>query len=252
MAVKKRVLTQEEQFECAELKSIFQRKKGELGLSQAAVADALGISQSAVNHYLNGKNALNASAASRFAQLLQVPVSDFSHRLAKEINMMSIGIDVEKLKAMGEDALAETTTLQLMDVAGSCGQGVVNPEYPSLLRSIEIPDAALLQLLGTTNLNNVELVSPDGDSMEPTIPRKSIILAKTNTSVFDGSGIYFFTLDGYSYIKRLARGKHGVIKATSDNPAYSGTNFEISPEEFDQLTIHAKLWKVLPLEFLDI
>ena len=167
MAAKKRELTQEEVFECAELKEIFIKKKEELGLTQVLAAERLGMSQSAVNHYLNGINALNASVASQFAQLLQIPVSDFSHRLAQEINMMAVGIDAEKLKSMQPNYSTDTTTLRVMDVAASCGHGVLNPEYPELLRSLEIPNSALVELLGTSDLKGVELMPPDGDSMEP-------------------------------------------------------------------------------------
>lgn len=146
----------------------------------------------------------------------------------------------------------DTTTLNLYDVAASCGHGHINPEFPDLLRSIELPNSALQELLGTSNLKNVSLCPPDGDSMEPTIPRRSITLIKTDIAEFTNSGIYLITFQGYTYIKRLARGKGGVLHVTSDNPAYSKSNFDILPDEYDQLTVHGKFWKVLPLNFLDL
>ena len=88
--------------------------------------------------------------------------------------------------------------------------------------------------------------------MEPTIPPKSITLIKTDVVEFESSGVYLFTFQGYTYIKRLARGKAGVIHVTSDNPIYSKSDFVIEPSEFDDLFIHGKFWKVLPLDFLDI
>ena len=48
---------------------------------------------------------------------------------------------------------------------------------------------------------------PDGDLMESTIPRRSITFIKTDIDKFQDNGVYLITFDGYTYIKRLARGK---------------------------------------------
>ncbi|MBS2288386.1 helix-turn-helix transcriptional regulator, partial [Salmonella enterica subsp. enterica serovar Typhimurium] len=71
------------------LKALYEAKKKELGITQQSIADALDISQGAVGHYLNGRNALNTAVASVFARLLGVSVSDFSPSLAKDISDMS-------------------------------------------------------------------------------------------------------------------------------------------------------------------
>ncbi|PIT53882.1 LexA family transcriptional regulator [Snodgrassella alvi] len=147
---------------------------------------------------------------------------------------------------------SNTTILRLYDMRASCGFGSCNPDFPELLRTIEIPNNALVELLGTQNLNGVELMPPDGDSMEPTIPRRSITLIKTDIDKFQDSGVYLITFDGYTYIKRLARGKSGVIKVISDNKRYADSDFDIQPDELDRLIIHGKFWKALPLDFIDI
>ena len=147
---------------------------------------------------------------------------------------------------------SNTTTLRIYDRAASCGHGYLNSDFPALLRSLEIPNDALEELLGTSDLRGIELMPPDGDSMEPTIPRRSIALIKTNVTDFQNSGVYLINFQGFDYIKRLARGKGGVLHVTSDNPAYKHTDFQISPDEADQLFVQGTFWKVLPLEFLDI
>ena len=151
-----------------------------------------------------------------------------------------------------QEVNCNSTTLKLYDMKASCGLGTVIPEFPELLRTIEIPNDALIELLGTTNLHGVQLMPPDGDSMEPTIPRRSITLIKTDIDKFQDSGVYLITFDGYTYIKRLARGKSGVIKVISDNKLYSDTDFDIKPNEVDQLIVHGKFWKALPLDFVDV
>lgn len=87
--MKKREISDIEKEECRLLKQLFNDKKKELGLSQAKIAGLIGVTQAAINHYLNGTNALNASIASEFAKVLGVPVGSFSWRLEKEINEMS-------------------------------------------------------------------------------------------------------------------------------------------------------------------
>ena len=87
--MKKREISDIEKEECKRLKQIFNARKKELGLSQEKIAGLIGVTQAAINHYLNGTNALNASIASEFAKILGVPVGSFSWRLEKEINEMS-------------------------------------------------------------------------------------------------------------------------------------------------------------------
>ena len=76
--MKKRDLSAEQRAECERLKAIFVSKKSELALSQQSLADRMDMSQSAISHYFNGRNALNTQVALSFAEHLQCSVSDFS------------------------------------------------------------------------------------------------------------------------------------------------------------------------------
>ncbi|HAH8787707.1 TPA: LexA family transcriptional regulator [Escherichia coli] len=86
---KKKILTPAQMLEAQRLKAIYEAKKKELGVTQQSIADALEISQGGVGHYLNGRNALNASVAAEFARQLGVDVAEFSPSLSKEIAEMS-------------------------------------------------------------------------------------------------------------------------------------------------------------------
>lgn len=207
------------------------------GLSVNALAQQVGVSYPAMRKITKGET-LNPK---------------FLYEIAEALN-----VSVEWLKTghgsseLSDDLPNNRVRLDLYDVAASCGGGHINPDYPELLHSLEIPNTALKKLLGTDNLHGVKLISPDGDSMEPTVPAKSVALIRTDVSDFAAGGVYLFTFQGYTYIKRLSRGKAGVIHVTSDNPIYGKSDFVIEPEEFDDLFIHGKFWKVLPLDFLDI
>lgn len=81
---KKKSLPPEQAAECEALNTIFQKKKSELDLNQRKISELLDISPAGVNLYLRGVNALNLNFAAQMAGLLNVPISDFSIRLAKE------------------------------------------------------------------------------------------------------------------------------------------------------------------------
>lgn len=82
-----KTLTPAQLEDATRLKALYESKKKSLGITQQDIADALDITQGAVGHYLNGRNALNLSSALTFSRFLQVPVSDFSPGLAKEMEL---------------------------------------------------------------------------------------------------------------------------------------------------------------------
>jgi SOS-response transcriptional repressor LexA len=95
----KKILTTEQLEDAKRLKALYESKKKQLNVTQYTIADELGISQGAVGHYLNGRNALNVPIASGFAKILGVHISDFSPSLSKEVDEYSSasgGVSVEK------------------------------------------------------------------------------------------------------------------------------------------------------------
>lgn len=88
MNAKKKPLTDEQLEDALRLKAIYELKKNTLGLSQEAIADALGVGQSAIASLLNGVNALNPKNAAAIARALMVNVEEFSPSIAAEISEM--------------------------------------------------------------------------------------------------------------------------------------------------------------------
>jgi len=83
-----KLLTTEQLEDAKRLKALYESKKKNLGITQQHIADEMNITQSAVGHYLNGRNALNISSAVMFSKVLDVEVEEFSPKLAKELNQM--------------------------------------------------------------------------------------------------------------------------------------------------------------------
>lgn len=95
--MKKKPITEEQKADANRLKSIFEAKKKELGLSQESLGNAIGMGQSAIAQLLNGVNAINVENAAKLAEALAVPVDDFSPSLAKEIRKMFNSVSEQKL-----------------------------------------------------------------------------------------------------------------------------------------------------------
>ena len=99
----KKTLTTEQLEDAARLKALYESKKKSLGITQYTIADDLGITQGAVGHYLNGRNALNVDVASGFARLLQVSISDFSPSIAAKVAAQAESLSGENnVKYAGE------------------------------------------------------------------------------------------------------------------------------------------------------
>lgn len=71
---KKNILTQEDKLIADRLKTIWNEKKRELGLSQEVAAGKMGFNtQAAVSQFLNGKIPLNTENVLKFSEMLRVP-----------------------------------------------------------------------------------------------------------------------------------------------------------------------------------
>jgi len=232
--MKKTKLTDGREKENEALKEIFNNKKKELGLTQAILAEKLDVSQGAVNMYLNSINPLNTQIASRFAELLNVQVSDFSPRLAAEIERMAKNVtpastaprineitDIHRPMLwsnntpLPEDDYVFAPFLKETELRGGSG-------------SFEIPDYNGFRLpFGKATLHrkgimpdNVICCTLTGDSMEPRIPEyATIAIDKGIERIRDGK-IYAFQHDDLFRVKYLDRLPGNKVRIRSDNENY--------------------------------
>lgn len=253
-SLKKKEITQEQKEECRKLNAIYESKKSPLELTQKTVSEQLGISQGAVNHYLKGTNALNASIASKFAKLLQVTVDQFSTRLFEEIKQMADTLDQEKLNesTLLESRPRNSVTIKLLDVyAAAAPSGIINIDYPEVIKEITIDQDQVLELLGRKTVNNINLINVPTDSMSPTINKGDVAFIDITCHGYCGEGVYAFVDEyGELFIKRLQRVPNGGMKILSDNPKYSPLDF--TQEELERCYIVGKLVKALPLHMIDL
>ena len=82
-----RIITDADRDAAKRLRAIWESKKQELKLTQIAVADEIGTSQSAISQYLNGTIALNTDAVIVFAKLLQCEPKDICPVLGSKLKI---------------------------------------------------------------------------------------------------------------------------------------------------------------------
>lgn len=95
----KQEVTKETIFAEAEaMKQIFNEKKKKLHLSQRELALRFKVQPPSIFAYLNGRTPLNIKFASFFAEQLEVPIDEFSPRMALEYGKITGQIDQESFR----------------------------------------------------------------------------------------------------------------------------------------------------------
>ncbi|WP_410015840.1 S24 family peptidase [Sodalis sp. C49] len=153
----------------------------------------------------------------------------------------------------GEPTLSNTAKdserIEQIEAYASAGNGYINRDFPEIIRSIEIPKERIYELFGRKSLNGVYIMNVDGDSMMPTLNPRDLLFIDTSVDHFTGDGIYVFSFEESTFVKRLQRVKGRKLSVLSDNEKYPP--FSIEENEMHELNFFGKLIKQLPLQFHD-
>lgn len=234
----KRHLPDDRKAECLRLKRIFNAKKRDLGLTQEKLAELLGINQSSVSHYLNAVNPLNASIAAGFAKILEVQISEFSPRLAHEIELLT-SASVEANRAFISNRIAAHQAKGVVPFE----EYVLIPQYmpkDRFVKGINDDHVGLteglvfrrgwLRQMGVAP-HNLFIVYADGNDMAPHICAMDVVLFdSTKTSPEDRQIYVIKRRDGSITTKRLIQQISGSWVIRSENPDKNLFPDEVVPE----------------------
>lgn len=237
---RKRQLTAEEQAECTTLKAIWESRKKEKGLTQAAIGDSLNISQAGVSQYLNGTNALNMPVAVQFSRALGVPISDFSPRLEKEYQEKYQLKEIPAAPSVGE---AGEINIPQYNTGGMGGNGLVLRDQPGIIQKWSVSHEWLrANVPHHTSVKNLCIVTGFGDSMPETYSPGDPLIVDLGVTVCDHDGIYFFRVGDEGFIKRLQRIPGQGILVLSQNKEYR--DWTITPDmDFEVFGKVLRAWK---------
>lgn len=114
-------------------------------------------------------------------------------------------------------------------------------ESEQVLKIVVVNQSTLRDMRLSGTGHGIVAVYADGESMEPTIPPKSIVFVDRNQRELR-DGVYLVRLENMVYVKRIQRLPGHKVKVISDNPVY-GT-FDVDLKNGDDFEILGKVVRV--------
>ncbi len=210
------------------------------GIKAVDLAEKVGVSKSAVSHWLAGDNSPNIEVLAKICQIYDVKLSEMLN---------------EKIEISYADKILLKKYHLLDNFGKEAVDGILNTEYKRCTSSqedtniIHLPKSVLKASAGSGNwldeqqLESVSVldtpqsrkanlvIEVDGDSMSPTYENGDNVFVRTQTDIEVGD-IGIFIVDGNGYIKKL--GKDRLI---SVNPEYD----DIYPTEYSDFRCVGKV-----------
>jgi len=208
----------------------------EKGISQAELARLIGIKQPSVFKILSGETR-NPKKILEIATALNVDPHwlktgegdpDPSYRIVE----------------VSEPQNPNTVRIDILDVEASAGNGAyLSPTEQGLL-SQEFDLTFFRQQFGRADAKHLKLITVKGDSMAPTVESGNLLYVDISENYFAADGLYVFTFDGQTFIKRLQKvGKEMLV--ISDNPTYKEWTFT----QDDDVFIHGRVVFSMPMKW---
>lgn len=128
---------------------------------------------------------------------------------------------------------------------GGAGPGVINPDYPEVLREVEIAEWQVRQELGRVPPpSRVKLLTVRGESMAPRIRSGDVVFVDIEDQSPHDGGLFVIVLHGHALVKRLeirTDGLHIVSLAAPERPDI------VPPNEMDALHIAGRVLGAIQL-----
>ncbi|AVU01206.1 S24 family peptidase [Xanthomonas oryzae] len=113
--------------------------------------------------------------------------------------------------------------LELYEGAAGMGTGVVNQDFPEVIRTLEVAEWEVRRKLGfLPKPGRIQLITGRGPSMRPKIEDGDVVWIDTAVDYFDGDDYYLINVDGETSIKMLQRRSDGlyVVSVNPEFPAW--------------------------------
>jgi len=211
-------------------------------VSQKDFSDLHGLDASYLSQLLNGHRKLGEKAAANLEAKIGLPPSTLvspAHDAVAE-TLTAHAVPIPKKRVM---AALGFVTIPHLNVAASMGSGYTPAHQVEVIRDLTVhSDWLKTQGLGYSALENLAVITGDGDSMDPTFRDGDALLVDKGITVIRTDAIYVFTLDGDLFIKRLQRMTGGSLRMISDNPVYPA--IVIEGTDLEKIHIHARVLMV--------
>lgn len=218
----------------------FREQKKRAGVSDGALAEALGVERSVANKVANGKVGFNARRADAVAKLLDVSRDELLFRVGVaaepprvEAGPSSRSPDQPSIRSVDG---GETVPILRLDLSYSMGPGTSLDD--SYIESEPINfDLGFLRTITITPPDRIRIVDGIGDSMQPTIHDRDLLFIDTNQRDLNAQDrIWALWLFGLGAVKRLRAVGPDRVLVISDNPDIE--NQEVSRKD---IMIHGRV-----------
>lgn len=198
---------------------VLRRLKGDM--NQKDFADQYGLDASYLSQLLNGHRSLGEKAAQTLEQKLGLIPGTLVTPAAESDQASKAARADQPIAAKKVMEVLGFITIPHLNVAGSMGHGRPPDNHIEVIRDITVHlDWLKTQGLAFSSIDNLAIITGDGDSMEGTFRNGDSLLVDRGISEIRTDAIYAFTLDGDVFIKRLQRMTGGSLRMISDNPVY--------------------------------
>lgn len=174
------------------------------GLTQAAVAEKLGLSQATVVAFEKGEKSLNEPQKEILARLFEVSKEDL---FKADINIKPASVSID-----------------MLDVTACCGDG--NEDILERVIGSWTMPAEEFQTITYSKPKSIKLLRVKGDSMEPTLKNGDWVMVDTSYLYPDADGMFLLYMATGLAVKRIQSGINDII-VRSDNPKYGDIKADI-------------------------
>ncbi|PZT12442.1 LexA family transcriptional regulator [Stenotrophomonas maltophilia] len=209
-------------------------------ITKAELARRVGISAPSVNgwfsgksKFLRGENLLGAAKALGVDQTW----------LATGKGQMLSGAEPREWVAPSETPPGYVR-FDLFEGGAGMGAGIVNQDYPEVVKTIEVAEWEVRRKLGyLPQPGRIQIITGRGPSMRPKLEDGDIVWIDTSCDYFDGDDYYLINIGGETQIKMLQKRGDGlyVVSVNTDFPAYRPDPGDVSI--LGKALIHAGLRK---------
>ena len=207
-------------------------------LSQQWLAEQVGVSQQAIAKVVNGDTKSPKN------------IVEIATALGVDVNWLKTGegepnSDYIRVVSMYEPKVENTIRVEILDIEASAGNGSFLTRTEQGLLAQEFDLDFFRRQFGRTDAKNLKIIAVKGDSMAPTLESGDLLYVDVSENYFSADGLYVFTFDDHTFIKRLQkRGRE--MWAISDNKTADYKDWIIPKDE--PIYIHGRVVFSLPMK----
>lgn len=211
-------------------------------LTKAELARRVGISAPSVNGWFSGKAKFlrgeNLLAAAKALGVSETWLATGKGSMYSAVQERPVSYVAEIETPPGY------VRFDLFEGGAGMGAGMVNQDYPEVVKTIEVAEWEVRRKLGyLPKPGRIQIITGRGPSMKPKLEDGDIVWIDTSCDYFDGDDYYLINIGGETQIKMLQKRGDGlyVVSVNTDFPAYRPDPGDVSI--LGKALIHAGLRK---------